>query len=157
MKVRRDVISVPAQSARETWRAIIDLITDRGSIDVQQLEAASSVMESLIADETPATTPIVIKGTGPRLVIYCLYGEKAMEGAAKPNPLTWNPTGGEWHLIAPCEADDVTWMNATLTARAPRIRVQDNEHYDADLEEAADTALISGRTLTVDWDAVAKR
>jgi hypothetical protein len=93
MKVRRDLISVPAQSARETWRAIIDLITDRGSIDVQQLEAASSVMESLIADEIPATTPIVIKGTGPRLVIYCLYGEKAMEGAAKPNPLTWNPTG----------------------------------------------------------------
>ena len=93
MKVRRDIASIPVRSAGETWRAILDLITGAGSVDVESLKAASSVMESLIADEHPATVPIVVKGNGARLVIYCLYNEAAMEAGEDIDPITWNPTG----------------------------------------------------------------
>ena len=69
MKVRREIASLPVRSVGETWQAIIKLITGEGSVDADTLTAAASVMESLLADEHPATVPIVVKGNGPRLVI----------------------------------------------------------------------------------------
>jgi len=149
MKVRRDIASIPVRSAAETWQAILDLITGAGSVDVETLKAASSVMESLIADEHPATVPIVVKGQGPRLVIYCLYNEAAMEAGKEIDALTWNPTGGaEWKMTAPSEAGDLTWMNNTLKTRAPRITVHDvaSPPADDDGESAA-----QNQSLTINW------
>ena len=83
MRVRRDIASVPVRSAKETWRAIIDLVTGEGSVDGQQLDAASSILESIIADEILAKVPIVFKGAGPRVLIYCLYNEEAMEAGQR--------------------------------------------------------------------------
>src|SRR5690606_17092630 len=79
MKIRRYVASIPIRSARETWRAITELVTGADTVERAQLHAAASIMESLIADEHPATVPIVFKGAGPRVIIYCLYNEDAME------------------------------------------------------------------------------
>ena len=98
MRIRRDIASIPARSAAETWRAIIDLVTGNGSVDRQQLDAAASVMESLIADEQPAAVPIVFKGCGPRLLIYCLYNEDAMEAGLDIDSLSTNPTAGDWRM-----------------------------------------------------------
>ncbi len=53
--------------AKETWRAIIDLVTGPDSVARDQLDAASSIMEAIIADEQPAGVPIVFKGAGPRV------------------------------------------------------------------------------------------
>ncbi|NEJ79141.1 hypothetical protein GR268_20855 [Rhizobium leguminosarum] len=94
MKVKRTIASIPKRSAAETWRTIRELITSTGSVDVDKLVAAASVMESLIADEHPGAVPIVVKGVGSRLVIYCLYGEDAMEADLEVEKLTWNPTAG---------------------------------------------------------------
>ncbi len=80
-------------------------------------------MESLIADEQPTTVPIVFKGSGPRVLICCLYNEDAMEAGRGIDPLNSNPTAGDWRITAPCEADDVDWMNNTLKDRAPRITI----------------------------------
>ena len=149
MKVRRDIASIPVRSAGETWQAILDVITGAGSVDVETLKAASSVMESLIADERPATVPIVVKGQGPRLVIYCLYNEAAMEAGTDIDAITWNPTGGaEWKMTAPAEADDVTWMNNTLKTRAPRITVHDVASPPADDD---DDSANQNQSLTIDW------
>ena len=46
MRIRRDIASVPVRSAKETWHAIVDLVTGEDSVDRQQLEAASSIMET---------------------------------------------------------------------------------------------------------------
>src|ERR1700683_770968 len=138
MKVRRDIASIPVRSAGETWQAIIDLITRDGSVDANTLKGAASVMESLIADEHAAKVPIVVKGEGPRLVIYCLYNEAAMEAGKDVDPLNWNPTGGaEWCMTAPVEAADVAWMTDALKNRAPRITVHDVTMRPADDEEDA--------------------
>jgi hypothetical protein len=151
MKVRRDIVSLPVRSAGETWQAIIDLITGSGSVDAETLKAAASVMESLIADEHPTTVPIVVKGNGPRLFIYCLYNEAAMEAGNDIDAINWNPTGGSgWQLTAPAEAGDVTWMNGGLKTRAPRITVQDVAFPPGD--DDTDSATMSADALKIDWE-----
>ncbi|MGY2991208.1 hypothetical protein [Mesorhizobium sp. URHB0026] len=150
MKVRRDIASIPRRSAAQTWKAITDLITGSGSVDAATLTAAASVMESLIADEHPALEPIVVRGVGSRLVIYCLYGDDAMEAEVDVEKLNWNPTAGNWAMTAPSDADDVTWMNSTLKDRAPRIQVHD-VGMPVDDDDASSS---SAQTLKIDWGAL---
>jgi len=154
MKIRRNIASIPVRSARETWHAILDLITGPNSIDADQLDASASVMESLIADEHPAEVPIVVKGSGPRLVIYCLYGENAIEAGKDVDRLSWNPTSGNWRLTAPCEKDDVDWMNQTLSTRGSRIRVHDVGEPPVEDDPSSKTGAESG--LEVDWGTLDK-
>lgn len=125
MKIRRDIASVPLRSASETWQAVIDLITSTNSVDTAQLHAAASVMETVIAEELPARTPIVVSGCGSRLVIYCVFGEAALDLGTNVDALTWNPTGEGWKLAAPAAARDLAWMKRTLAERAVRITVYD--------------------------------
>jgi len=150
MKVRRDIASIPKRSAAETWREIVKLITGTGSVDVASLTAAASVMESLITDEHPGQVPIVIKGVGSRLVIYCLFGEDAMDADMDVPKLNWNPTAGNWAMTAPTDPVDVAWMNKTLKERAPRIAVHDVNVAPADDEDTA----TASQELTIDWGAL---
>jgi hypothetical protein len=135
MKVRRDIASIPVRTAGETWTAIVDLITGNGSVDASTLRAATSVMEAVIAEEHPAKVPIVVKGSGSRLVIYLVYNEDAMEHGTSIDKLTWNPTAGTgWAMTAPAEND-------TLADRAPRISVHDvNEPQKDDEDDKATSA-----------------
>lgn len=149
MKVRRDIASVPKRSAAETWRVIVDLIAGSGSVDAETLTAAASVMESLIADECPAGVPIVVKGAGSRLVIYCLFGEAALEAGTDVDKLNWNPTAGNWTMTAPAEAGDVAWMNNALKDRAPRIRIRD---MDTAVEDDEPTS--AAQALKINWGAL---
>jgi hypothetical protein len=151
MRIRRNIASIPTRSAKETWRTIIDLVTGPDSIDRGQLEAAASVMESLIADEQPARVPIVFKGSGARVLIYCLYDEDAMEQGLAVDALKENATAGDWRSTAPCEAEDVEWMNRTLKERAPRITVHAADEQPADSEEESGQG---AQTFEIDWGAV---
>lgn len=152
MKIRRNIASIPVRTAAQTWQAIVDLITAKDTVDRAQLDAAASVMQSLIADEHPAKTPIVVKGAGPRVVIYLLYNEDAMEAGAAIDALSSNPSAGDWRITAPCEDDDVEWMNKSLATRAPRISVHAADDAPADDDEGD-----SAKALDIDWGALGKR
>lgn len=154
MRVRRDIASVPVRSAKETWAAIIDLVTGPDTVDRHQLEAAASILESIIADEVPASVPIVFMGAGPRVLIYCLYNEDAMEAGRSVDSLPANPTAGNWQATAPAEAEDVAWMNKSLTTRALRISVHDRE--DAPEDSAVADAEQSAKSIQIDWGALTK-
>ena len=150
MKVRRDIASIPVRSARDTWRAIVELVTGRDSVDKQQLDAAASIMESLIADELPARVPITFKGGSTRVVVYCLYNEDAMEAGLAVDKLSANPTAGDWRATAPCEAEDVDWMNKSLKSRAPRLSVHDVDEKPAEADDPSQAA----KGLEIDWGAL---
>ena len=152
MKIRRNIASVPARSARETWCAIVDLVTGPDTVDRSQLDAAASIMESLIADELPASVPIVFKGAGPRVVTYCLYDEDAMAAGLDIDPLNANPTAGDWRATAPCENDDVDWMNRSLKQRAPRIVVHAADDAPAEEDETQE----ADEDFVIDWGALEK-
>lgn len=154
MRIRRNVASIPVRSAKETWRAIADLVTGAASVDRHQLDAAASIMESLIADEHTANAPIVFRGSGPRVLIYCLFNEDAMEAGLDIDSLSSNPTAGNWLMTAPAEEDDVSWMNSSLKTRAPRISVHDvaqapAEDGDSERESVA-------KAIDIDWGALSK-
>jgi hypothetical protein len=155
MKVRRDVTAVPVRSARETWSTIIDLISGKGTVDSGQLLAAASVMETVIAEEQPRSSPIVVSGCGDRLVIYCVYGEAALEAGTAIDRLTWNPTGEGWKICAPASSRDVKWMNDTLGSRASRISV-----YDSALgvsEDASGSQKQATGAFEIDWKGLGSR
>ncbi|MGH0028474.1 MAG: hypothetical protein ACQGVC_01680 [Myxococcota bacterium] len=151
MRIRRDIASVPARSAKETWQAIISLVVAADSVDADQLTAAASIMQSLISDEQPAEVPIVFKGSGPRVLIYCAYNEDAMQLGLDVDPLSTTPTVGDWQVTAPCEPEDVAWMNQALADRAPRIRVHEPGEATTDVS-AADAA--ESDKIQIDWGAV---
>jgi len=150
MRVRRDIASVPARSARETWATIVNLVCRPDSVDRQQLDAASSLMESIIADELPARIPIVFKGSGPRVLIYCRYQEAALEAGMAVDRLTTNPTAGDWRMTAPCEVEDVHWMNQSLASRASRLSVHDVDQEPGEGDRDEDVS----KAIEIDWETL---
>ena len=153
MKIRRDIASLPARTAKETWGAIVKLITGADSVDAEQLEAAASVVCSAIADEHSATVPIVLKGGGSRLVVYTVHGADAMEVGLAVDKLSCNPTASDaWAMTVPCSDEDLGWMSKALKERAPRITVHDvNEKPDVDVEASGKVA-----DVEIDWTALEK-
>lgn len=152
MRVRRDVSSIPQRSAAETWQRIIDLVTGRGSLDVQQLMNAAGVMASIITDEHPASRAIMIEGVGPQLRIYCRYAMKAVEEGNKVDPLTWNPTAGNWTMHVPCDAENIDWVKESLSKTSPRIKVFDVDEADRAEDGQQDAAVKRSKDLAVDWN-----
>jgi hypothetical protein len=152
MKIRRDVSSIPHRSAGETWQCIIDLVTGQGSKDIQQLKDAAGVMGSIITDEHPANRAIMIEGVGPQLRVYCRYGMNAVEEGSKMDPLTWNPTAGNWTMHVPCDAENIDWVKESLSKTSPRIKVFDVDEADRADEEQIKAAATSGKDLVVDWN-----
>jgi len=153
VKIRRDIASLPARTSKETWEAIVKLITGPDSVDTAQLEAATSVLCSAIADEHSASAPIVVKGGASRLVIYTVHGADAMEAGLAVDRLNWNPTASDaWAMTVPYSQEDVGWMSKALKERAPRITVHDvNEKPNVDVEPARKIAEVE-----IDWTAMEK-
>lgn len=150
MKVKRRVASLPFRSAAETWAVIVKLVTKKDSVDAGQLEAAASIVATAIADEHAGATPIVVKGEGPRLVIYTAHGTDAMDLGAAVDSLSWNPTGGpNWVVFVPCDAEDVGWMNAALKSRASRVVA-----YDAAAGLDEENAEVRGAEVEINWGAL---
>jgi hypothetical protein len=83
MRVRRDISSIPYESAGETWQRIVDLVTRLGSKDAQQLNDVGGIMGSIIADEHPAKRAIILEGVGAQLRIYCRYGMRGRGGRGR--------------------------------------------------------------------------
>ena len=153
MRIRRDVSSIPHRSAGETWQRIVDLVTGQGSKHIQQLKDAAGVMASIITDEHPATRAIMIEGVGPQLRVYCRYGMKAVEEGSKVDPLTWNPTAGDWTMHVPCDAENIGWVKESLAKTSPRIKVFDVDDADRAEEEKSEAVAKSGKDLVVDWNS----
>jgi hypothetical protein len=151
VRVRRDISSIPHRSASETWQRITDLVTGPDSKDVGQLNAAAGVMASIITDEHPGAKAIVLEGVGAQVRVYCRYGMEAIEEGSSVDALTWNPTAGDWTMHVPCDADNMSWVKASLAKTSPRIQVFDvtdeerSEGTSAGATKAADA-------IAIDWN-----
>ena len=151
MRVRRDISSIPHRSASETWQRIIDLVTGPDSKDGGQLNAAAGVMASIITDEHPGARAIVLEGVGAQLRIYCRYGMEAIEEGSSVDALTWNPTAGDWTMHVPCDADNMSWVKASLAKTSPRIQVFDVTDEERSEGTAARPAKAAG-AIAIDWN-----
>jgi hypothetical protein len=127
--VAKRIVATPARSAIEAWTVIVDLLAPHTGSDARkELESVSGVVSNLIADEAFANEPGVVYGSGPRVRLYCLYGEAAISGdRANEFALAFNPTEGDWRMSLPCPADDLDWVRKALKKQSSRITARDME------------------------------
>jgi hypothetical protein len=132
----RTFISIPQRTATETWKAICRvLVLDERSDAGRELASVAGIASSLITREA-MTSPIVVCGSGPRVRIYCLYNEDAVEGdGANENELPFSATEGDWRMSLPCTSDDLGWVQAALNGKSKRISARD---MDASVDDAED-------------------
>ena len=120
--IARRIRATPERSGVEAWAVITDLISQPGTLARKHLDAVNGVAACLISDETPKDSPIVVAGSGPRLRIYCLYGQDAVIGEdAEEGALSWDPTEGDWKLWLPAPREDYDWVSRELAKRGTRI------------------------------------
>jgi hypothetical protein len=125
--VSRLFLSTPRRDAHDTWTAIVDLLTHgRAGSNRNELLAIAGIASSIIADQAPRDTAIVVTCDGPRTRIRCLYDDDAIDGSdAKEDPLGFDPLNGEWAISLPCLTDDLSWVQASLKKHGPRITARD--------------------------------
>lgn len=117
--------SAPIRDAAATWKAIVDLLTQgRASSARTELLAVLGTAASIIADQAPKGSPIIVTCDGPRTRIYCLYDEDAVEGSdASEDALGFDPLKGDWRVLLPCSSDDLVG--------AEGARAEEHAHHGA--------------------------
>lgn len=126
--VRRDFRSVPSRDASATWSAIVDLITaSSANGDArQELMRVAGIVASVIADQAPSSSPIVVTCEGPRTRIYCLYDDDALdESSSNESKLGFDATEGDWQVSVPVTAEDLDWVNTALGKESKRVVARD--------------------------------
>ena len=142
--------SSPHRAAADTWKAIIELLTQGRSGTVRdELVAVTGIATSIIADRVAKDSAIVATCDGPRTRIYCLYDDDAIDGsAANEASLGFDPLAGDWSLSLPCQADDLMWVQAALKKQTLRITARDASATIA--IDKADSQEGAPRALTLD-------
>jgi hypothetical protein len=125
--VSRTLRSSPHRSASDTWKAIVELLTQGRTGDARnELSAVSGIASSIIADRVAKDTAIIATCDGPRTRIYCSYDEDALDGAdANEDSLGFDPLKGDWQVSLPCEPDDLAWVQGALKKHSTRITARD--------------------------------
>lgn len=124
----RKIASSPKRTAVEVWETICKMISDQSSDTIKVLESVTGISSAIISDEIPKDTPIILVGKGPRVRIYCVYGEDALsEDNCNEYSLIQKPTSGNWHMYLPCNQEDMPWLTEALSIISDSITVYDKE------------------------------
>lgn len=136
--VARRIVATPGRSASEVWALIASLLAPDESSDAKrELESVSGIAGNLIADEAFEHAAGVVYGSGPRVRLYCLYGDAAISGdSANESALAFNPTEGDWRMSLPCPAEDLDWVRDALKNKSSRVTARD---MDEDVEDDSDS------------------
>ncbi|HVF05267.1 MAG TPA: hypothetical protein VNA20_10530 [Frankiaceae bacterium] len=144
----RRIAAVPKRTSTDTWRAIAALLAAPGSPAHAELTAVTNVAGMLIAEECTRDNPIVVTAAaGPRVRIYTVHGEDALDDdEVNESPLAAYPTDeDQWQVALPCQADELASIAAALAAH-PRVAAHADDD-DASAVTAAASATSSGGNL----------
>jgi hypothetical protein len=120
--VVRRINANPVRTGTEAWEFIVDLISTPNSDARAELKKAEGFGASVIAEEYPKEKPIVVVNEGPRLRVYCLYGEVAIAGDnSDESGLSWNATHGDWAIYLPVSEGDLKWMKESLSKLSSKV------------------------------------
>lgn len=148
--VSRRVASTPARTASDTWKRIVEILApDSNSAARKELESVAGVACSSIASEALKNDGVVVQGSGPRVRVYCVFGDDAVSGdGVDEDALAKSPTAGDWSLSLPCNADDLKWSQAALAKLSTRITAR--SVGDEVPERSAGTKAVAERTINID-------
>ena len=149
---RRDFRSVPHRDAATTWAAIVDLLT-AGNNDVakrHELMNVSGVASSVIADQAPCASPIVVTCDGPRTRIYCSYDDDAMDdSSSNESTLGFDALRGDWQVSLPVAEEDLAWVRSALKKSTNRV-VARNKDSGTEVEQKTGASASSPLVLDVE-------
>lgn len=150
--VARKIKATPARPASEAWQVIVDLLAPRASDARDELLRVEGIASSLIASQAMKDAPIVVYGSGPRVRVYCLYDELAIEGeTANEQKLASLPTEGDWSMSLPAPTEDLKWVQDSLKKRSSRVKARDMaEPVAAESSEEEDGQKSSGATVNLE-------
>lgn len=135
--VARKFNASPARLSSETWAAISTLVCGDDEKALAEFTVVTGIGSSLLNDQLFEANAMVVVSKGPRLRIYCLYGEDAISGEDQnEEPLSWKPTEEEWHVFLPCAADEIKEIKKALKSKSNKFSA-----YDVDVglpEDATD-------------------
>jgi hypothetical protein len=120
--ISRRFAASPARTAADTWEAIVNVITAESEGAKQDLNSITGIIASIISDETPSKNAITIIGSGPRLRVYCLYGDDAIGDEANEASLSWKPFENNWEIYFPVESSDFDWVTMLLKEKNSRFK-----------------------------------
>ena len=143
--------SIPHRSGDQTWRAIVDLLTQgKNSSAKTELLDVSGIAASIIADKCPQDSPIVVVCDGPRTRIYCVFDEEAIEDdSGNESPLGFDPLYGNWSLSLPCNEEDLDWVKRALSNKTHRVTARDKVLPFSEEAESSNNESES-KTLSID-------
>lgn len=149
---RRDFRSVPHRDAAATWAAIVDLLVAGGGDPAKQRElmSVSGVASSVIADQGPQASPIVVTCDGPRTRIYCSYDDDAMDdSSSNESRLGFDALEGDWQVSLPVAEEDLAWVQSALKKSTSRVVARDKDS-GIEVEKKAHAAASSALVLDVE-------
>lgn len=136
--VARRIRATPERGASDAWQVIVDLIAPDDGEARSELLDIEGIASSIISTESPKDAPMIVRGKGPRVRIYCLYDDEAVSGDdANENALAQCPTEGDWVMSLPADADDVAWVKDALAKKSKRVTVRERaEAFDDGEDES---------------------
>lgn len=152
--IARSVASTPERTASDTWEEIVRILEPDPTSEARaELAKAAGVACSSIASEATENSPIVMWGGGPRVRVYCVFGDDAVTGdGVNEDPLPRSATDGDWKLSIPCLPEDVPWCRKKLEHVSDRLFARS---VDDDVDEDTDTEA-SARSLTINAEEFLK-
>jgi hypothetical protein len=127
--VARRVRSVPVRLASETWVAICDMVAAVGTPARSELDAIANVAAMLISEQYTAAAPIIISGAGPRIRVYTLHGNDAIDADDDGPPVYSTLEGDGWSMSLPARQPDVN-VARSLIQIGGRVAVRDLDEVD---------------------------
>ena len=92
-------------------------------------------------------SPFIVYGNGPRVSIYCVYGEDAVSGeGVEEEALSSKPTNGDWALSMPVPEEDLEWTSKSLKGKSSRVTAR---AVGATLTEANDASTTAANGLSI--------
>ena len=152
--VARRFLASPVRLTSDTWKRISALICQNNSSASTEFEKVAGLASCILNDGIFADNPVVVKNEGPRLRVYCLYGEDALSGDDKnEDSLTWRPTEKEWHVFLPCSAEEFDETVKSLKGKSAKFSLYNIEKGIPDDEVSLKSEEAKSEALTVEWGA----
>lgn len=144
--IARKIAATPKRTATEAWQVVVGMVSDPSSNARKTLESVTGVVSAVIVDEILTDTPIIFTGNGPRIRIYCVYGEDALlDENCNEGSLVQKPTSEDWHVYLPCAEEDLSWITESLKPVSAFVTA-----YNKDKEPNIEKGDEESQSLTVD-------
>lgn len=152
--IARSIVSTPERSTSSTWEFITDLICQSNESSTQEFKAVAGLAAACISEEAFNNHALVVISQGPRLRVYCLYGDDAISGdKRKEEALSWKPIEGEWKAYLPCTEEDFDWIKTALATKSPRFfayNIVDGLPSDSEDNKNSQEAQATSKLISID-------